>query len=211
MNVKVTMTKRGRPPQTPAEAELVRDRIVTAAGEVFAAHGSRGSNVALIIERAGIARPTFYRYFANAEEPLHVLLDSTDEALIRAVRTAVDGAPDAPTVGIRMIDAYLSWAHDLGPILRPVFAEMYDPASPVSLHRDRVLELLRALIHRKSTELGRTAPVPLELDTLLNACTFVVYRISGDGQPDPADIAAARTTMVRLALTVLDTDAPARD
>lgn len=64
-----TAARRGRPPQTAQQADQVRARIVLATADVFAEHGSRGLSVARIIDAAGLARPTFYRYFANAVEP----------------------------------------------------------------------------------------------------------------------------------------------
>jgi AcrR family transcriptional regulator len=60
-DVKRAGARRGRPPQSEADTAAARARIVKATAEVFAEHGSHGLSVALIIERAGIARPTFYR------------------------------------------------------------------------------------------------------------------------------------------------------
>ncbi|TSD93433.1 TetR/AcrR family transcriptional regulator [Skermania sp. ID1734] len=195
--------KRGRPPQTPEEAQRVRGQIVIAAGEVFADYGSHATSVTLIIKQAGISRPTFYRYFANASEPLHVLLSESDESLVNSIRTASLGATEGVDLAIRVIDAYLDWARARGPILRPLFAELYDPSSPVYEHRTRAISMLRSIFVDRMVELGRPAPDPLDLDALLNACEFVVYRIARDGQPDAETTARARLTMVRIALATL--------
>src|SRR5689334_16567238 len=112
MSVKQPSPKRGRRPQSAAESDRVRAHIVAATGEVFAEFGSRGCNVARIIERAEFARPTFYRYFANAIEPLNVLLDDSNDALVQGVGNAVASTDDPIEMGIRVIDAYLTWAHD---------------------------------------------------------------------------------------------------
>jgi len=54
-------------------------------------------SVARIIERAGISRPTFHRYFGNAEQPLHALLTASNAGLvggIRSVLVALGGRAD---------------------------------------------------------------------------------------------------------------------
>ncbi|MFI5776409.1 TetR/AcrR family transcriptional regulator [Nocardia sp. NPDC051570] len=194
--------RRGRPPQTPEQADEVRARIVLAAAEVFTELGSRGLSVARILERAGISRPTYYRYFGNAEQPLHALLTASNERLVGGIRAALDTSDEPVWLGIGIIDAYLDWARGHGPMLRPVFAELHDPASPVSSYREAAFDDIRALVRTKFAALGRPAPAPLDLDTALQACEFVVYRISTT-DPDPGELAAARLTMIRSVLVTL--------
>ncbi|MBB5917143.1 AcrR family transcriptional regulator [Nocardia transvalensis] len=197
--------RRGRPPQTREQADEVRARIVLAAADVFTAHGSRGLNVARVLERAGISRPTYYRYFANAEAPLHVLLTASNEGLVGGIRAALERSDEPVQLGIGIIDAYLDWARGHGPMLRPVFAELHDPASPVSAYREEAFDDIRALVRTKFAALGRPAPSPLDLDTALQVCEFVVYRVSAGAAPEPApdEVAAARLTMIRSVLVTL--------
>lgn len=206
-----TEVRRGRPPQTREQADEVRARIVLATAEVFGRGGSRGLSVAQIIEQAGLARPTFYRYFGNAAEPLHVLLTASNEGLVGGIRTALTGTDQPVELGIRLIDAYLDWARGHGAMLRPLFAELHDPASPVSAYRERALDDIRALVRDTFGELGRPVPAPLDLDAALHVCEYVVYRISAGAEPgaepDPETVAAARLTMIRVLLTTLGTRA----
>ncbi|MBF6064347.1 TetR/AcrR family transcriptional regulator [Nocardia terpenica] len=199
--------RRGRPPQTPEQADEVRARIVFATAQVFTEHGSRGLSVARIIERAGISRPTFYRYFGNAEAPLHALLTTSNEGLVGGIRAAAERSGEPVELGIGIIDAYLDWARGHGPMLRPVFAELHDPASPVSAYRERAFDDIRALVCAKFAELGRPRPALLDLDTALQVCEFVVYRVSAatapGGEPDPGEVEAARLTMIRNVLVTL--------
>ncbi|MFI6865401.1 TetR/AcrR family transcriptional regulator [Nocardia sp. NPDC050406] len=201
-----TGSRRGRPPQTEQQADQVRARIVLATSEVFAEHGSRGLNVARVIEKAGLARPTFYRYFANATEPLHALLTLSNDDLVGGVRSALERSEEPVQLGINMIEAYLYWASGHGPMLGPLFAELHDPGSPVSAYRERALDDIRVLVRAKFAELGRPAPSDLNLDTALQICEFVVFRISAGaphGEPEPAAIAEARLTMIRGVLVTL--------
>ncbi|WP_405165191.1 TetR/AcrR family transcriptional regulator [Nocardia sp. NBC_01499] len=202
-------TRRGRPPQTQEQADEVRARIVLATAEVFTRNGSRGLSVAQIIEQAGLARPTFYRYFGNATEPLHVLLNTSNDGLVDGIRVALTGTDEPVELGIRLIDAYLAWAGGHGLMLRPLFAELHDPGSPVSAYRERALDDIRGLVRATFTELGRPVPSPLDLDAALHVCEYVVYRISANTapgvEPDPETVAAARLTMIRVLLTTLGT------
>ncbi|MBF6335387.1 TetR/AcrR family transcriptional regulator [Nocardia abscessus] len=209
MSAESTTARRGRPPQTQEQAEEVRARIVLATAEVFTRTGSRGLSVAQIIEQAGLARPTFYRYFGNAHEPLLAVLDTSNEGLVGGIRTALTGTDEPVELGIRLIDAYLDWARGHGPMLRPLFAELHDPGSPVSAYRERALDDIRALVRETFTELGRPVPSPLDLDAALHLCEYVVYRISAGtapgAEPDAETVAAARLTMIRVLLTTLGT------
>ncbi|WP_054813041.1 TetR/AcrR family transcriptional regulator [Nocardia arizonensis] len=206
-----TGARRGRPPQTPEQAEEVRARIVAATADVFTCGGSRGLSVTRIIDAAGLARPTFYRYFANAVEPLHVLLTESNAGLVGGIVAALGGTDEPVELGIRLIDAYLDWARGHGPMLRPLFAELHDPVSPVSHYRELAFDDIRAAVRATFTALGRAVPSPLDLDAALHVCEYVVYRISAEvdpGQePHPDTVAAARLTMIRVLLTTLGTRA----
>lgn len=206
--------RRGRPPQTRAQAEQVRARIVDATGEVFTRAGSRGLSVARIIDQAGLSRPTFYRYFANATEPLHVLLEVSNAELVGGIAAALEATGEGVELGIRLIDAYLDWARGHGAMLRPLFAELHDPASPVSAYRNAALDGIRDNVRATFTQLGRTVPASLDLDAALHVCEYVVYRISAasepGSEPDPATVAEARLTMIRVVLATLGNTADFR-
>ncbi|MFD4434243.1 TetR/AcrR family transcriptional regulator [Nocardia sp. NPDC058497] len=201
--------RRGRPPQTQEQAEEVRARIVEATAAVFARNGSRGLSVAQIIEQAGLARPTFYRYFGNASEPLHVVLTASNDGLVGGIREALTGTDEPVQLGIRLIDAYVDWARGHGPMLRPLFAELHDPGSPVSAYRERALDDIRDLVRKTFDELGRPVPAPLDMDAALHVCEYIVYRLTAGTEPgsdpDPALDSEARVTMIRVLLVTLGT------
>ncbi|MEV0433349.1 TetR/AcrR family transcriptional regulator [Nocardia sp. NPDC050413] len=209
MTEEATSVRRGRPPQTQEQAEEVRARIVEATAAVFARNGSRGLSVAQIIEQAGLARPTFYRYFSNAAEPLRAVLDASNDGLVGGISAALAGTDEPVQLGIRLIDAYVDWARGHGAMLRPLFAELHDPGSPVSAYRERALDDIRDLVRKTFGELGRTVPTPLDLDAALHVCEYVVYRLTADAEPgsdpDPILVSEARVTMIRILLVTLGT------
>jgi len=194
---------RGRPRQSAAEAAAARARIVEATRAVFAESGSHGLSVALIIERAGISRPTFYKYFNNAEEPLQQVLDASDLALVDGLQAALDAAGDEIEMVLGGIEAYLAWARGHGPALRPLFAELHDASSVVSPHREKTLDMLRTRLIARFEGLGRVPPPEIDIDVLLHAFEYVGFRVAMDG----ADDTWARMTMARIALVLLGTEA----
>lgn len=189
----------------------MRARIVAATRQAFAERGSHGLSVALIIERAGIARPTFYRYFANADQPLQVILDESDHALADGLQAALDSADDEVQMVIAGIDAYLDWARSHGPALRPLFSELHDPGSLVSPHRERTLAMLRERLITRFERLGRTSPPGEDVDVLLNTFEYVGFRVAMAEPGDGVDLDWARRTMARVAVALLATpdDLPA--
>jgi AcrR family transcriptional regulator len=57
----------------------VRERLVTAAYELFARHGVQAVGIDAIIERAGVARQTLYRHFGSKQELVLAFLERREE------------------------------------------------------------------------------------------------------------------------------------
>ena len=60
-------------------SEDTRERIVTAARQLFAAHGVDGTTVAAIASQAGVAEPTVYATFGSKREIMAALLARTEQ------------------------------------------------------------------------------------------------------------------------------------
>jgi AcrR family transcriptional regulator len=87
----------------PADAEMgVADRLLDAAGELFAARGPRSVTMAQVADAAGVSRATLYRYFADRRE-LHLAFVHREARRIVA-RVLVDVAridePEARLVAL---------------------------------------------------------------------------------------------------------------
>jgi AcrR family transcriptional regulator len=57
----------------------VRERLVTAAYELFARHGVQAVGIDAIIERSGVARQTLYRHFGSKQELVLAFLQRREE------------------------------------------------------------------------------------------------------------------------------------
>jgi AcrR family transcriptional regulator len=99
--------------------QVVRGTILAGATRVFARQGIVATRVEDILEEAGVARRTFYRYFASKEDVLAALYDVWTGELLRAIEAARNDAPDDPLAGIRRgIDIFLGFFRASGRAVR---------------------------------------------------------------------------------------------
>lgn len=194
---------RGRPPKSEAEVGKTRERIIEATRRVFARVGYHGLSAELIIEEAGISRPTFYKYFRSTEEPVEVLVSQVNDDLIARLMAAVAAAPDPLAKVESAILAWRQWGEDLGEFLRPFFAELNNPATPVGRHRQQTLTLLTGQIAGIIELLGHARPGDLRVATFLHSIEFLGYHFHLNTPRDDASWQETRTAMFRLALGLL--------
>src|ERR1700682_672117 len=60
-------------------ASDARERLVTAAYELFSRHGVQAVGVDAIIERSGVARQTMYRHFGSKQDLVLAFLERREE------------------------------------------------------------------------------------------------------------------------------------
>lgn len=196
---------RGRPPQKP-EAELaVRQRLLDATRTVFSHVGYHGLSVELVSAEAGFSRPTFYKHFRNTDEPIAIVIQQVNDQLIESLLGAVADKREPFAALEAGLDAWRRWGDDLGPMLRPLFAELHDPHSPASAHRKRTLAILAAQLTALTVTLGRQPPTRIQVDALLNSIEYLGYRFHLDTPRDAAHWKQTRDAMLRLAFGLLGT------
>jgi len=84
----------GRSLRAQAQRAQRRNQVLAAALRVFSERGFHGASVSQIVETAGVARGTFYQYFANKKAIFLELLDN----LLAELRGSVQGVdPTANT------------------------------------------------------------------------------------------------------------------
>jgi len=81
-----------RPPRTkPAEVRL--DELMAAAEQLFIAKGIEATTVNDIVEAAGVAKGTFYHYFASKHDMLLALRAKFSQGFLEQVDAAVQACP----------------------------------------------------------------------------------------------------------------------
>ena len=104
--------------QLAVTARPTQGAIVAEAAQVFVELGYADARVEDILQRAGIARRTFYKYFRSKEDVLRTLYELGTSELVRAIGSAAAEASD-PLDGIRFgLDVYLDAHVSSGPLMR---------------------------------------------------------------------------------------------
>lgn len=97
-------------PVREQRAADTRDRIVTAARDLFAADGLAGATMTAIAERAGVAAPTVYATFGSKPELLRAVLTQTEEQAHAADWSARIGAAPDPADKLTL---FAHWSAEL--------------------------------------------------------------------------------------------------
>lgn len=137
---------------------VVETTVATAAMKVFARRGYANARVEDILEEAGIARRTFYRYFTSKDDVLVLLYEIATTDLLRLVKEAADAQPD-PFAGLKAaLDRYLAFHVENATICRVIMPFLVGGDSPVVPARRRFrAEILQLLV--RNAELRGLAPV----------------------------------------------------
>lgn len=194
---------RGRPPAGPEAQAAIRRRLLDATRAVFSRVGYHGLNVEHVLAESGLSRPTFYKHFRNTDEPVEQVIREVNDQLITGLLTAVAGQRDPFAALEAGLVAWRRWGEELGPMLKPLFAELHDAHSPASAHRKRTLAILGEELVKLVAGLGRPRPTRLQVDALLNGVEYLGYRFHLETPRDAASWKQTRDGMLRLGLAML--------
>ena len=200
---------RGRPPQGPEAQAALRQRLLDATQAVFTQVGYHGLSVEAVIAEAELSRPRFYKHFRNTDEAIDLVIRAVNDSLINALMEVVrsagsDGRSDHSFAAVEAgLNAWRQWGEDMGPMLRPLFAELHDAHSPASVHRRRTLDIAAAALMQMTEALGRLRPTRLQIDALLNGVEYLGYRYHLETPRDAASWKQTRDAMLRLTLGLL--------
>src|SRR5438445_9102336 len=109
----------GRPTRLPRSAR--RKQLLAAAQDVFVAQGYHAAAMDDIAERAGVSKPVLYQHFPGKLELYLALLDQHCEALLQAVRGALESTTDNKKRVEATMHAYFAYVEDEGGAFRLVF------------------------------------------------------------------------------------------
>jgi AcrR family transcriptional regulator len=110
--------------------------------KVFARRGFAATRVEDVLEEAGIARRTFYRYFTSKEDVLASVYELATTELVRAFDEVAESVVD-PLAGVRTgVELYLDFHVENAALLRVLIEQSVRSDSPLAGQR----RLLRARI-----------------------------------------------------------------
>jgi len=161
----------GDNPVVGARGARTQRRILTAALDVFSAHGYHDSRIEQITEAAGCSRPTFYQYFSSKEDVFRALAAHVGRSVVAMTDALGPVTPDAAGRA-----AVVAWMRE--------FSEFYDAFAPVFTGFSAVVRTDRSLA-------GASAPVNAEFGKALRP-----HLVLDDGVVPPEVMAATIVTMI---------------
>jgi AcrR family transcriptional regulator len=180
-----------------------RERILAGAARAFGELGYAATRVEDILRAAEVSRPTFYKFFKGKDDAFQALSD-IHHAEILARLVAATETTDGPAEMLdRVVEAFLLWRVELGPIGRILDTEARVPNSRLQTHRRRVLD---AVVERVQSELrraGRQEVDPLLLRALIAAAENVADSFLGERHIGKSEFARRRAVLSRLVRSAL--------
>jgi AcrR family transcriptional regulator len=148
------MATRADRPRSPGPP---RDRLITAADELFSRDGIAATPVDEAVRRAGVATATLYHHFDGKDALVAAYLHHRHERWMQRWQTHVAAAPDETGRLLAIFDALDEWAREGGAERGCAFvdaaAELSDRGHPawgeISAHKDD--------LRRRLVELGQAA------------------------------------------------------
>ena len=133
-------------------ARVVENGILAAAMKVFAKRGFAATRVEDVLDEAGIARRTFYRYFTSKEDVLAAVYELATSELVRAIDEASESILD-PIGGVRAgVELYLDFHVENAGLLRVLVQQSVRSDSPLAGHRRRFrARMLKVLVRAAET------------------------------------------------------------
>jgi AcrR family transcriptional regulator len=143
----------------PREARGARERILSAAYELFSRNGIQAVGIDAVISRSGVARQTLYRHFASKQDLVLAFLERREQTWTRrwledSVRQRADDPASRMLAIFDVFDEWFGRADFEGCSFINVMLEHPDPADPV--HRASVSYLagIRGLLEGLAREAG---------------------------------------------------------
>ncbi len=179
---------------------------MNAAKHVFAEAGYHGASIGSIIERAKIARGTFYLYFESKAAVFDSILDQAMADLrARIHRIEVeDKAAPAPQVQLReQVMATLEYIVRDRPLATLLLSAGHTPDAEAAERLDQFFAEVRDLLRRameSGMEIGllRKVEPQLAASAMLGLIRGVIEQLIRDPEPPAVDVVVAEVLMVAL-------------
>ncbi|PLP60950.1 TetR family transcriptional regulator [Mesorhizobium loti] len=85
--------RRSRPRRRTLPAEMRTDDLMASAAALFVAKGIEATTIDDIVARAGVAKGTFYHYFATKTDVVLALRERFSQDFVRSVSVAIEACP----------------------------------------------------------------------------------------------------------------------
>lgn len=167
------------------KSAATRERIMTAASELMAEHGSTDFQMSEVSDRCRMSKGALYYYFADRDELVHAIFEVASDELVSSIERVVSEAPtarDALSGLCAELAQRLRTGSPLALALTRELTESGEGALPLSnSHFLRTVRILAAQIQRAKTEGIVRQDVNSELAATFAAGGFLVTSLVSAG------------------------------
>lgn len=169
-----------------------RKQLLGAAQQVFVASGYHATAMDEIAERAGVSKPVLYQHFPSKLELYLAVLDRHVDALVDAVREALEATDDNKQRVAGVTGAFFSFVDTDGEAFRLVFES---DLTSEPLVRDRVARMTAACAEPISVVIAEDTGLPPEQARMLGIALVGQAQVTArwwltNGRPIPREDAA---------------------
>lgn len=188
----------------------LRSALALAAVDVFTRLGFASTRVEDILEAAGCARRTFYRYFNGKEAVLAAIYELATRELTMAIQSAATSARDPLDAICGGLDAYLDYHVAHAKLLRILVSQAIRSESPLARHRQRFREELIRLLDAAVRATTGEEHDPMYYAALLSAAEGISLELlaSGAGHAEVERAKSVLHTLLQRAVRPAASDRP---
>jgi AcrR family transcriptional regulator len=187
-----------------------RERLERAALEIFAERGYDATSVAEIADRAGLAKSSFFRHFADKREVLFAGQDILADLFSEGVRGADPSATPIECVAAALQSAavvFTEQRHQIAPQRRAVIAANSELQERELLKRARLASAVADALQARGTD-ETAARLAAEIGTIAFSIAFARW-LAQENIESFGEIADAALAELLLSATTLDDNPPA--
>lgn len=187
--------------------EAQRERLLEAAGAVFARLGYAEATAEAISREAGMSKATFYEHYANKEEAILALFDAASDTVLGHMATAAAASGDDPAARMRAgLRAFLDAVAANPDPAQTLLVEIIGAGPRAAERRDAILARFAAVMDAENAHAARTLGAarfrsPDDAFAIVGAIVELASRQLRQGHP--GDVRDLEPVIERLMLGVL--------
>ena len=189
--------RRSRSPRTTAVTEETVASILEGAARAFGRLGYAATRVEDVLEASGLSRPTFYKAFKDKDDLFEALSDAHHREIRERIVTSLAGVSDPLEQLENVVDAFMRWRAELGPIGRVLDQEARS-GKRLTQHRRETLEAMSNWAAAQFRASGRGDLDPLLVHGLIGAMEAIADALLSKLPAQEASIERAKRIALRI-------------
>jgi AcrR family transcriptional regulator len=191
------MRSRKKPSGKSAVTDKAVASILDGAARAFGKLGYAATRVEDVLEASGLSRPTFYKVFDSKDDVFEALSERHHREIRERIIRSLEGVSDPPRQLENVVDAFMRWRAELGPIGR-VLDQEARTGTRLSKHRRETLDAMSAWATERFRAGGRGAPDPVLIYGLIGAMETIADALLSKPPVTEATIERAKRVALRV-------------